>query len=77
MHFLQLGYHVGKHTTWYLVKQSLDVNAHYLWTKQSGLQPLLTEWTEVISDLSKKVLIESRIELCTLECLCHNLCCRL
>ena len=43
----------------------------------TALKSIVTDWTEVISNLSKKILIQSCIVRCSLECLNHNFCCRL
>ena len=48
-----------------------------LFCNRVSIQCIFTHWTEVISNLSKFCLIQTGIILSTLECLNHNLCCRL
>ena len=74
---LQLGCQVGQHTARYLIQQGLDINAQVLRVQQAALQSLVTHGTEVIRDLSKKLLIISCIIGSSLEGFNHNLGCRL
>ena len=43
----------------------------------TALKSIVTDWTEVVSNLCKETLIKSCIVWCSLECLNHNFCSRL
>ena len=77
MLFFQLRGQVGKHSTWYLIQKSLDVDTKVLWIEKAAVKSVITNRTEVISDLSKKILIKSCIIRSSFESFNHNFCCRL
>ena len=56
---------------------NFDIYTKVLRIQKPALKSIVTDWTEVISNLSKKILIQSCIVRCSLECLNHNFCCRL
>ena len=55
---------VGYHSTRYLVQKSLDINTKVLRIVQSALKRIITDWTEVVSNLCKETLIKSCIVWC-------------
>ena len=77
MLLFQLTGQVGKHSARYLIQQSLDVYAQVLRIQKAAVQSLVTDRTEVVSDLSQKLLVQTGIIGSTLEGLNHNLGCRL
>ena len=63
---------VRKHTAGNLILKGLDVNAHVLRIHQAVLEILLTDRTEIVSDLRKLIKVETRIIFRTAESFDHN-----
>ena len=72
MLLFKLGSKVAEHSAGNLIKERLDVDAKVLRIQQAGLKSFVSERSEVICNLSQKLLIKSGVIRSTFEGFDHN-----